>query len=157
MTARRRDCQMHAGAPSRSRERAQHVPIAFVLAQILRLTAAGAIHRSRNAELEPRQRRQRRERERAGAHEAGEALGSVACRSGVGGRNDPDRCRHRLRRARIADRADPVPDEIWNEAARHYQETALSALILAIGTINLWNRLNATTRQPGGEWTAQYV
>src|SRR5438105_2848874 len=58
---------------------------------------------------------------------------------------------------RIADRADPVPDEIWNEAARHYQETALSALILAIGTINLWNRLNATTRQPGGEWTAQYV
>ena len=48
---------------------------------------------------------------------------------------------------RLADRADPVPDEIWNEAARHYEEEALGALVIAIATINAWNRLNATTRQ----------
>lgn len=58
---------------------------------------------------------------------------------------------------RLNDRADPVPDEIWKEAARHYDESALGALVMAIGLINLWNRLNAATRQVGGEWIAQYV
>jgi AhpD family alkylhydroperoxidase len=56
---------------------------------------------------------------------------------------------------RLNDRADPVPDEVWREAARHYNETALSALVMSIGLINLWNRVNAATRQVGGEWTAQ--
>jgi alkylhydroperoxidase family enzyme len=51
---------------------------------------------------------------------------------------------------RLSDRADPVPDEIWNEAARHYAEPALAALILAIAHINVWNRLNAATRQVVG-------
>ena len=51
---------------------------------------------------------------------------------------------------RLADRADPVPDEIWDEAARHYNEPALAALIIAIVTINAWNRLNVTTRQVAG-------
>ena len=51
---------------------------------------------------------------------------------------------------RLSDRADPVPDEIWNEAARHYAEPALAALILAIAHINVWNRLNAATRQMVG-------
>ena len=59
--------------------------------------------------------------------------------------------------SRVSDRADPVPDEVWKVAARHYDETQLSALVMSIGMINLWNRLNATTRQVGGEWTAQYV
>ena len=54
---------------------------------------------------------------------------------------------------RISDRADPVPDGIWDEAARHYDEAALAALILHIGQIDLWNRLNVTTRQVAGqEW-----
>ena len=54
---------------------------------------------------------------------------------------------------RIGDRADPVPDEVWNEAVRHYDEQALAALIIAIATINVWNRLNVTTRQVAGqEW-----
>ena len=53
---------------------------------------------------------------------------------------------------RLSDRADPVPDEIWKEAARHYDEPALAALIIAIATINVWNRLNVTTRQVAGEW-----
>jgi AhpD family alkylhydroperoxidase len=51
---------------------------------------------------------------------------------------------------RLADRADPVPDEIWDEAARHYDEQGLAALILMIATTNLFNRLNATTRQVAG-------
>ena len=50
---------------------------------------------------------------------------------------------------RLSDRADPVPDEIWNEAARHYDEKALAALVIEIALINVWNRFNVTTRQGG--------
>jgi AhpD family alkylhydroperoxidase len=53
---------------------------------------------------------------------------------------------------RLADRADPVPDEIWDEAARHYDEQGLAALVLMIAVTNLFNRLNATTRQVAGAW-----
>ncbi len=56
---------------------------------------------------------------------------------------------------RLADRSDPVPDDVWKEAARHYNETELSALVLSIGLINMFNRVNAATRQIGGEWIAQ--
>ena len=51
---------------------------------------------------------------------------------------------------RISDRADPVSDEVWNEAARYYNEAELAALVLNIAMINLWNRLNVTTRQLAG-------
>src|SRR5881394_486570 len=51
---------------------------------------------------------------------------------------------------RLADRADPVPDSIWDEAARHYDERALAGLIIQIGLINVFNRLNATVRQVAG-------
>jgi AhpD family alkylhydroperoxidase len=53
---------------------------------------------------------------------------------------------------RLSDRADPVPDDIWNEAARHYDEKALAGLVLAIAAINSFNRINAATRQVAGEW-----
>jgi AhpD family alkylhydroperoxidase len=53
---------------------------------------------------------------------------------------------------RLSDRPDPVPDDVWDEAARHYDEPALAALLLAIATINVWNRLNVATRQVAGEW-----
>lgn len=53
---------------------------------------------------------------------------------------------------RLSDREDPVPDEVWNEAARHYAEPELAALLLAIATINVWNRFNVATRQVAGEW-----
>ena len=52
---------------------------------------------------------------------------------------------------RMADRVDPVPDSIWDEAARHYDEQGLAALILMIGVTNLFNRLNTTTRQLAGK------
>ena len=51
---------------------------------------------------------------------------------------------------RLSDKADPVPDDVYNEAARHYDETALAALIVSIGLINIWNRFNATVRQMAG-------
>ena len=54
---------------------------------------------------------------------------------------------------RIADRADPVPDDIWEDARRHYDDEALSALILDIATINVWNRLNVVVKQVvGAAW-----
>jgi AhpD family alkylhydroperoxidase len=51
---------------------------------------------------------------------------------------------------RLSDRSDPVPDDVWNEAARHFDEKALAALVISIATINVWNRLNASTRQLAG-------
>lgn len=59
--------------------------------------------------------------------------------------------------ARMADRPDPVPDEIWDEAARNYSEPQLAAIVLAIAAINAFNRLNAATRQVTGLWVAQIV
>ena len=53
---------------------------------------------------------------------------------------------------RLADRADPVPDEIWEAAAAHYDEQGLAALVLMIAVTNMFNRLNATTRQVAGAW-----
>jgi AhpD family alkylhydroperoxidase len=55
---------------------------------------------------------------------------------------------------RVNDRADPVPDAVWEEATRHYDEPALAALVLQIGLINLFNRVNAATRQVAGAWPA---
>ena len=55
---------------------------------------------------------------------------------------------------RVSDKADPVPDDLWEEARRHYDERTLAALLLAISTINVWNRLNAATRQVAGAWRA---
>ena len=37
-----------------------------------------------------------------------------------------------------------MPDEIWDEAARRYDEPAPAALIIQIALINVWNRLNTT-------------
>jgi AhpD family alkylhydroperoxidase len=51
---------------------------------------------------------------------------------------------------RLSDRSDPVPDEIWEEAARHPDERQLAALTLEIAGINARNRLNVTTAQPAG-------
>lgn len=58
---------------------------------------------------------------------------------------------------RLADRPDPVPDEVWDEAARQYSEPQLAALMVSIATINAWNRLMVATRQVGGDWVEQVV
>lgn len=49
---------------------------------------------------------------------------------------------------RIADRPDPVPDGVWAEAAKYFNEHELGTLVLAIAAINVWNRFNVATRQP---------
>lgn len=51
---------------------------------------------------------------------------------------------------RLADRPDPVPDDVWDDAADHYDEQQLAALIMQISLINVWNRLNATVKQVAG-------
>jgi AhpD family alkylhydroperoxidase len=58
---------------------------------------------------------------------------------------------------RIADNSAGVPDEIWAEAARHYDDEQLAGLVLAITSINAWNLINVTTRQVTGEWVEQWV
>jgi AhpD family alkylhydroperoxidase len=51
---------------------------------------------------------------------------------------------------RMSDRGDAVTDEVWKEAARHYDEKALADLVLNIALINFWNRVNVTIRQVSG-------
>lgn len=54
---------------------------------------------------------------------------------------------------RLADRADAVPDSIWDEAANHFDEKGLAAIIIMIATTNLFNRLNASIKeQAGASW-----
>ena len=52
---------------------------------------------------------------------------------------------------RLPDSSNPVPDDVWNEAAKHYNEKQLAALVLWIATTNLYNRVNVATRQPAGK------
>jgi AhpD family alkylhydroperoxidase len=58
---------------------------------------------------------------------------------------------------RIADRSDPVPDDVWEEAAAHYDEAQLAALVVAIAAINAFNRINAATGQVSGNWVSGLV
>ena len=53
---------------------------------------------------------------------------------------------------RLADRPDPVPDQVWDAAAAHYDEKGLAAIVCMIALTNLFNRVNATTRQVAGAW-----
>jgi AhpD family alkylhydroperoxidase len=54
---------------------------------------------------------------------------------------------------RVSDRGE-VPDEIYDKAAQHFDEQQLAALIASIALVNLWNRLNITTRQvAGADWS----
>jgi AhpD family alkylhydroperoxidase len=55
---------------------------------------------------------------------------------------------------RMSDRSDPVPDVVWEEAARHFAERELAFLVLGIATQNLYNRVNVTTRQVAADWDA---
>jgi AhpD family alkylhydroperoxidase len=55
---------------------------------------------------------------------------------------------------RVADRGDPISDELFTELSKHYDENGISALMIAITSVNVWNRLNAATRQPADAWKA---
>ncbi|MEU6990771.1 carboxymuconolactone decarboxylase family protein [Streptomyces sp. NPDC046465] len=51
---------------------------------------------------------------------------------------------------RLADRPDPVPAAIWDEAAKHFTEQELAAIVLAVGVTNMFNRINVATRRVAG-------
>ncbi|MEW2404553.1 carboxymuconolactone decarboxylase family protein [Streptomyces sp. NPDC046862] len=53
---------------------------------------------------------------------------------------------------RIADAAGGVPDEVWANAAKHYDEEQLAALVGLIAVINAYNRLNVIVQQPAGDY-----
>lgn len=53
---------------------------------------------------------------------------------------------------RLANSSDAVPDDVWDAAADVYDEKELASLLFSIGSINVWNRLNAAVRQPVGAW-----
>jgi AhpD family alkylhydroperoxidase len=53
---------------------------------------------------------------------------------------------------RIADAAGGVTDEAWANAAKHYDEDQLGALVAVIALINTYNRLNVIIRQPAGDY-----
>ncbi|GAA4054864.1 AhpD family alkylhydroperoxidase [Nonomuraea soli] len=53
---------------------------------------------------------------------------------------------------RLADRADAVPDDVWDAAADHFDEQQLASILLIVATTNLFNRLNAPIRQIAGSW-----
>jgi AhpD family alkylhydroperoxidase len=91
-------------------------------------------------------------RELAYAGESSERIHTVAAWRETPYFSDAERAALALTEAatRLADRPDPVPDEVWDEAARHYTEPQLAALVVAIATINAYNRLNAATRQLTG-------
>lgn len=92
-----------------------------------------------------------------GARKAGETeerIGTVAAWREAPYFTDAERAALELAECatRLADRPDPVPDQIWDAAAEHYGEEQLAALVLMISVTNLFNRLNATTKQVAGAW-----
>ncbi|RFU41856.1 carboxymuconolactone decarboxylase family protein [Actinomadura logoneensis] len=55
---------------------------------------------------------------------------------------------------RLADRPGAVTDEIWDAAARHYDERQLGSLVLMVAITNFFNRINTTFRIPAGtDWS----
>ena len=53
---------------------------------------------------------------------------------------------------RIADAAGGVTDEAWANAAKHYDDDQLAALVALIALINTYNRMNVITQQPAGDY-----
>ena len=89
------------------------------------------------------------------AGESDERIWGVAAWRDAPYYSDPERAALALAESitRIADSSDPVPDAVYDEAAKHFDETQLASLILHIAMINTYNRLNAATRQvAGAQW-----
>ena len=58
---------------------------------------------------------------------------------------------------RLADAAGGVSDEAWANAAKHYDDEQLGALVVLIAGINAWNRMNIITQQAGRRLPARPV
>ena len=89
------------------------------------------------------------------AGESNERIDTVAAWRDAPFYSDAERAALALAEAvtRLSDRPEAVSDEVWTEAAAHYDEQQLGALLISISSINVWNRLNNATRQvAGGDW-----
>jgi len=88
------------------------------------------------------------------AGETDERLATVAAWRDAPFFSDAERAALALAEAltRLPEHGEPLPDEVWNEAARHFDEPQLAALVLSIATTNLFNRLNIATKQVAGAW-----
>lgn len=53
---------------------------------------------------------------------------------------------------RIADASGGVTEEAWENAAKHYDEDQLGALVSLIALINTFNRVNVIVQQPAGDY-----
>ncbi|SEH01123.1 alkylhydroperoxidase AhpD family core domain-containing protein [Nonomuraea solani] len=86
--------------------------------------------------------------------ESDERIGLVAAWREAPYYTDAERAALELAEAstRLADRADAVPDEVWDHAADHFDERQLASILLMIAVTNLFNRLNAPIRQIAGSW-----
>lgn len=93
-------------------------------------------------------------RELMGAGETQDRLMAVAAWRDAPYFTDAERAALALTEAvtRVNDRSDAVPDEVWEEAVKHFNEQELAILVLSIGVINFFNRVNIATRQVAGEW-----
>jgi AhpD family alkylhydroperoxidase len=80
--------------------------------------------------------------------EKGERIHSVSAWREAPYHSDKERAALALAEAmsRLSDRADPVPDDVWNEAARHYEDAELCALVTSIGLINMFKCSTESTR-----------
>jgi AhpD family alkylhydroperoxidase len=94
-------------------------------------------------------------RELREAGESEERIGTVAAWREAPWYSDAERAALALTEAvtRIADRPESITGEIWADAAKHYDESQLGGLLIEIGVINVWNRLNAATRTLAGSWS----
>ena len=88
------------------------------------------------------------------AGESTERLSTVAAWREAPYFSDAERAALALTEAvtRLSDRSDPVADEVWAEATKHYSEDEVAGLVLWIAVANLFNRLNAPTKQVAGAW-----
>ena len=86
------------------------------------------------------------------AGESNERIDTVAAFRDTPWFSDAERSALALAEAatRVSDRPDAVPDQVWDEAAKHWNEQQLGALMISIASINVWNRLNLATRQEAG-------
>ncbi|TQJ92882.1 carboxymuconolactone decarboxylase family protein [Streptomyces sp. SLBN-31] len=52
----------------------------------------------------------------------------------------------------MTDPQDMASDEVWEKSAQYYTDEQLGALVMHIGLVNLWNRVNVATRQDDAAW-----
>ncbi|UBU12561.1 carboxymuconolactone decarboxylase family protein [Nonomuraea gerenzanensis] len=86
--------------------------------------------------------------------ESDERIGLVAAWREAPYYTDAERAALELAEAatRLADHTDAVSDEVWDNAADHFDENQLASILLMIAVTNLFNRLNAPIRQVAGSW-----